>query len=52
MGREDLNKSMENILKHYLEHSDEYEEFLAYFFDMAEVPVRISNIPRLDWLTN
>lgn len=49
-GREDLNKTMENILRQYLEQCDEYEEFLAYFFDFVEVPVRMNNIPRLDWL--
>jgi spore coat protein YutH len=48
-SEQDQRLLTEQLEKHLIE-SAEYEKFLKYFYELAEVPVMAGQIPRLDWL--
>jgi spore coat protein YutH len=47
---EQTRHTLEDNLQKLLNHSSEYEQFLAKFYQLVEVPVRTFKIPELDWL--
>ncbi|MGJ7920111.1 spore coat putative kinase YutH [Neobacillus sp. LXY-4] len=47
---EQTKRMLEEKMQKLLSHSGEYEQFLAKFFSLAEVPVRKLSIPELEWL--
>lgn len=49
-SNEPIKREMLDKLTYYLDRSDEYERFLASFYEVSAVPVRRMNIPQLDWL--
>lgn len=49
-GSEQTRHTLEDRLQKLLNHSSEYEQFLAVFYQIVEAPIRTYRIPELDWL--
>ncbi|MEK5172959.1 spore coat putative kinase YutH [Heyndrickxia sp. FSL W8-0496] len=49
-GSEHRKKSLEEKLKQTLRDTEDYERFLGDFFQIAEIPSRGQNLPRVEWL--
>jgi spore coat protein YutH len=49
--KEEHKKTYENKLLHILNHSREYEKFLAEFYDLVEPSPRRNNLPKIKWLS-
>jgi spore coat protein YutH len=47
---EQQKNALTDQLNKYLQQTNNHEEFLRDFYDLAEVPTRRLNIPELDWL--
>ncbi|MFB6467533.1 spore coat putative kinase YutH [Cytobacillus sp. Hz8] len=41
---------LQDQLKKYLQQTSEHEQFLARFFQLVEVPVKMNHIPSVEWL--
>lgn len=47
---EQTKHTLEDRLQKILNHSGEYEQFLATFYSLVDVPIRTMKIPEIDWL--
>jgi spore coat protein YutH len=47
---EQTKRMLEDRMEKILNHSGEYEQFLAKFYALAQVPVRTYRIPEIEWL--
>lgn len=47
---EQQKRMLSDRLEKYLMQTNEHERFLKDFFQLAEVPVRLFQIPKIDWL--
>lgn len=47
---EQTRHTLEDRMQRLLNHSSEYEQFLAKFYSLVEAPIRTHQIPELDWL--
>ncbi|WP_147535302.1 spore coat putative kinase YutH [Bacillus marasmi] len=47
---EQTKHTLDDRLQKILNHSSEYEQFLASFYGLVEVPIRTMKIPEIDWL--
>jgi spore coat protein YutH len=50
LAQEEEKKMYEEKLLHILNHSREYEKFLAKFYDLVGLPVNRFNLPKIKWL--
>lgn len=47
---EHVKRQMTDQLQYFIERSEDYEKFLAHFYDHVKIPVRQANIPIIEWL--